>query len=153
MLTPECPSYANTRQGEGHISSRTSELDVHVGGRVRHLRERRGLSRETLASNFNISHQQFQKYETGKNRISAGRLYTIAGLLGVPISYFYEGLPEPHLPEAASAALPSSAAARLFDLTAECVAFLEMFVRIQNPATRRSIVELVLSLAANEDTR
>jgi hypothetical protein len=35
---------------------------------------------------------QVQKYERGTNRISAGRLYRIAGVLEVPVSFFYEGL-------------------------------------------------------------
>jgi transcriptional regulator with XRE-family HTH domain len=33
-----------------------------------------------------------QKYETGKNRISASRLKEIADILEVPISYFFIGL-------------------------------------------------------------
>ena len=33
-----------------------------------------------------------QKYEKGSNRIGAGRLFQIAGYLGVPPGYFFEGL-------------------------------------------------------------
>src|SRR5690606_1853689 len=41
-----------------------------------------------------ISYQQVQKYETGANRVSAGRLYEVAKKLDVDISYFFEGLDE-----------------------------------------------------------
>ena len=37
-----------------------------------------------------MTYQQAHKYETGINRISAGRLYQIARALGVDISYFFE---------------------------------------------------------------
>ena len=36
--------------------------------------------------------QQIQKYECGANRVSAARLWRIAGALEVPVSYFFEGL-------------------------------------------------------------
>ncbi len=35
---------------------------------------------------------QIQKYETGTNRISASRMWDIAAVLGVPVSFFLEGL-------------------------------------------------------------
>jgi transcriptional regulator with XRE-family HTH domain len=34
--------------------------------------------------------QQLQKYESGTNRISAGRLQTISQILDVPVSFFYD---------------------------------------------------------------
>ncbi|MCB2136418.1 MAG: helix-turn-helix transcriptional regulator, partial [Rhodobacteraceae bacterium] len=37
-----------------------------------------------------------QKYETGMNRISASRLWDISDALGVPISFFFEGLESAH---------------------------------------------------------
>ena len=37
-----------------------------------------------------MSYQQVQKYETGANRISAGRLYQIAACLDVGVGYFFE---------------------------------------------------------------
>jgi len=36
--------------------------------------------------------QQMQKYERGTNRLSASRLYDVARVLGVPISFFFEDL-------------------------------------------------------------
>jgi transcriptional regulator with XRE-family HTH domain len=39
-----------------------------------------------------IKFQQIQKYETGMNRVSASRLWDIANVLDVPVSFFFEGL-------------------------------------------------------------
>jgi len=67
-------------------------VDVHVGKRVRHRRWLAGMTQQQLAESVGIKFQQIQKYETGMNRISASRLWDIAGTLGVPVSYFFEGL-------------------------------------------------------------
>lgn len=48
-----------------------------------------GLSQEELAGRIGISFQQLQKYETGENRISAARLFRLAGALDVPITWFF----------------------------------------------------------------
>ena len=51
-----------------------------------------GLSQQQLAQMIGVTYQQAHKYERGLNRISAGRLYEIAQLLSVPVSWFFEGL-------------------------------------------------------------
>src|ERR1700733_8876928 len=68
-----------------------SEVDRHVGERIRRRRAEMGLTQEDLGRVLEISYQQVQKYETGANRISAGRLYEIAVELSVEVSYFFEG--------------------------------------------------------------
>jgi Predicted transcriptional regulators len=67
-------------------------VDVHVGKRVRHRRWMVGMTQQQLAERVGIKFQQIQKYETGMNRVSASRLYEIATALGVPVSFFFEGL-------------------------------------------------------------
>ncbi len=69
-------------------------VDAHVGKRVRKRRTELGLTQEHLALELEISYQQVQKYETGANRISAGRLYQIGRKLSVEMGYFFEGLVE-----------------------------------------------------------
>src|SRR5215472_10591909 len=66
--------------------------DTEVAKRVRALRLQRGLSQTELGEVLGVTFQQVQKYERGTNRISAGRLYRIAGVLEVPVAFFYEGL-------------------------------------------------------------
>ncbi len=67
-------------------------VDVHVGKRIRHRRWMNGTTQQQLAEKVGIKFQQIQKYETGMNRVSASRLWDIAHTLGVPISFFFEGM-------------------------------------------------------------
>ena len=67
-------------------------VDVHVGKRIRHRRWMNGTTQQQLAEAVGIKFQQIQKYETGMNRVSASRLWDIAHVLGVPVSFFFEGL-------------------------------------------------------------
>lgn len=71
----------------------THHVDVHVGKRIRHRRWLLGMTQQQLAEQVGIKFQQIQKYETGANRVSASRLWDIADSLGVPVSFFFEGLP------------------------------------------------------------
>jgi transcriptional regulator with XRE-family HTH domain len=68
---------------------RASQEDVAIARRVRALRLERGLSQDALARQTGVSFQQFQKYEKGDNRISAGRLQRIAQALNVSVTVFY----------------------------------------------------------------
>ena len=72
-------------------------VDVHVGQRVRQRRWMTGMTQQQLAEQVGIKFQQIQKYETGANRVSASRLWDIAAALGVPVSFFFEGLGREHL--------------------------------------------------------
>jgi transcriptional regulator with XRE-family HTH domain len=50
----------------------------------------RGVSQTTHANGLGVTSQQVQKYERGANRVSAGRLQKIAGMLGTPVMFFYD---------------------------------------------------------------
>lgn len=78
-------------------------IDDYVGERIRQRRTELGQTQEELGNLLHLSYQQVQKYETGANRVSAGRLYAIARELGVNVSYFFDGYnesdttaPQPH---------------------------------------------------------
>lgn len=66
-------------------------LDAYLGERIRRRRTELGRTQEELGTGLGISYQQIQKYETGANRISAGRLFEIATALETDIGYFFEG--------------------------------------------------------------
>ena len=68
------------------------EIDVHLGRRLRRRRRLLGLTQQQLAGACGVRFQQIQKYECAANRMSAARLWQLAEVLEVPISYFYEGL-------------------------------------------------------------
>jgi transcriptional regulator with XRE-family HTH domain len=70
---------------------RPNSTDVDVGRLVRVHRMARGLSQTDLANRIGVTFQQVQKYESGANRISVGRLTRIARVLGVSVSYLLAG--------------------------------------------------------------
>ncbi len=67
-------------------------VDVHVGGRVKVRRTLIGMSQEELGTHVGLTFQQIQKYEQGKNRMGASRLWQFSLILGQPISWFFEGI-------------------------------------------------------------
>jgi transcriptional regulator with XRE-family HTH domain len=67
-------------------------IDLHVGNRVRQRRRLLGMTQQKLADAVRIRFQQIQKYESGANRISASRLWTLAKALDVPVAYFFDGV-------------------------------------------------------------
>jgi transcriptional regulator with XRE-family HTH domain len=73
-------------------SQRASAADLHVGARIRERRIAMGLSQQQLAGLIGVTYQQAHKYERGLNRISAGRLFEIGLILGVPVAWFFEGI-------------------------------------------------------------
>jgi transcriptional regulator with XRE-family HTH domain len=75
--------------------SRPSPIDVHVGTRIRLRRTLMGLSQERLGEALGLTFQQVQKYERGVNRVGASRLFDLSRVLDVPISFFFDDLPEP----------------------------------------------------------
>jgi transcriptional regulator with XRE-family HTH domain len=72
----------------------THALELHVGQRIRQRRIMLGMTQQQLAREVGITYQQAHKYESGINRVSAGRLYQIAQVLQVDPNYFYENLRE-----------------------------------------------------------
>ena len=68
------------------------EIDEHLGRRLRRRRRLLGLTQQQLAAACGVRFQQIQKYECAANRMSAARLWQLAQVLDVPVSYFFEGL-------------------------------------------------------------
>jgi transcriptional regulator with XRE-family HTH domain len=71
-----------------------TDIDLHLGRRLRRRRRLLGLTQQQLAMQVGIRFQQIQKYECGANRISAARLWQLAEALETPVSYFYDGMNE-----------------------------------------------------------
>ena len=72
-------------------------IDIHVGSRIRLRRTMLGMSQEKLGEALGITFQQVQKYESGRSRLSAGRLRDVAIALAKPVTFFFEplSLPQP----------------------------------------------------------
>ena len=83
----------NTKTTQKRTRGTPSDIDIHVGKRLKIRRNLMGLSQDELAKEIGITFQQIQKYEHGTNRISAGKLFEFAKALNVHINFFFEGLP------------------------------------------------------------
>lgn len=68
------------------------KIDEHVGERIYKRRTQLKLTQMELARGIGVTYQQLQKYESGKNRVSASRLYALSVVLCVKPSYFFKGL-------------------------------------------------------------
>ncbi|MBL6082100.1 helix-turn-helix domain-containing protein [Belnapia sp. T18] len=79
-------------------SQRATAVDKYVGLRIRERRVAMGLSQQQLASVIGVTYQQQHKYEQGLNRISVGRLFTVAQALSIEPAWFFEGISEQDRP-------------------------------------------------------
>ncbi|MCH9053412.1 MAG: helix-turn-helix transcriptional regulator [Proteobacteria bacterium] len=84
------PNYRGWSYTVGKFGPRP--VDVHVGGRVKICRTLIGMSQEELGKPVGLTFQQIQKYENGRDRIAASRLWQFSLILGQPISWFFEGI-------------------------------------------------------------
>ena len=113
-------------------------VDVAVGRNVRVWRMAKGLSQAQLARRLGVTFQQVQKYETGGNRVSTGRLVKLAAILAVPISALLEGT---DAADPSRSLLAFMADARSFRLA-------QAFAAITDHRCRLSLVSLVEKIAA-----
>jgi transcriptional regulator with XRE-family HTH domain len=124
-------------------------IDIYVGHRLRMRRLMLGLSQVKLGSLLGVSFQQLQKYEKGANRIGASGLQQMAEILGVPVSFFFDGIPETRKHEQESPAMAATPdyIAR-FLATAQGLALSKAFMDIDDPILRRRVVNLVEEIAS-----
>lgn len=115
-------------------------IDVMVGKRVRLRRLQLSMSQGGLADRLGISFQQVQKYEKGTNRVSSSRLYDIADILDVPITFFFSG-PADNRPE-----VKLIEQLRPGDLK-DGLRLFAAFRNIKGKRARRSVIALVESMA------
>lgn len=76
-------------------NSEIHPVDRHVDRQTRLLCTQRNLAQGDLGKGVGISYQQMQKYETGKNRVSASMLCEIARFMQVSPALLFDSLPEP----------------------------------------------------------
>ncbi|GGE49578.1 transcriptional regulator [Marinicauda pacifica] len=124
-------------------------VDRHVGSRVRLRRQLLNMSQEKLGEELGVTFQQVQKYERGANRIGAGRLWNLARVLDVPVSFFFEGASE-NAGQSGFAEGDQTPIIDDFIQSADGVQLAQAFARIRDSKVRRRILELVRTLAAEE---
>jgi transcriptional regulator with XRE-family HTH domain len=119
--------------------------DVEIAKRVRTLRLQRGMSQTELGGVLDVTFQQVQKYETGSNRISAGRLQQIAEVLEVPVTYFYSGHHDTHDAEKPAVA-PAEGELDLLQ-SPQAVRMMRAYARITDRQTRLKLLKLAECIA------
>lgn len=128
-----------------------TDVDAHVGARIRLRRMLIGMSQERLGDALGVTFQQVQKYERGANRISASKLYEVSRVLGVPVSHFLDGLGG----EADSAKKPDadvSGHIMEFVRSPEGLALNRAFAAISDVRTKRAVLDLIRSVADIPET-
>jgi transcriptional regulator with XRE-family HTH domain len=125
----------------------TTPVDIHVGQKIRTRRNLLGLSQTELADAAGITFQQVQKYEKGSNRVGAGRLQQFSEALGVPPSYFFEGLPTvgKKQPAPQEGELSESAIVSFLG-TREGAALVRAFMAVKQKPVRQSIIAFIESI-------
>ncbi len=126
------------------------DIDTHVGAQIRRRRMFAGLAQQEVAKALGVSFQQVQKYESSANRISAGRLFILARVLGTDLIEFYEGLDgEPNQIEDLSTA--DLKRAETFMRSREGLRLNLAFLAIKNPVMRKHMLDLIA--ATNESSQ
>lgn len=123
-------------------------IDVHVGSRVRLRRMLVGMSQEKLGDMLGLTFQQVQKYEKGANRVGASRLYQISRILGVSVQFFFDDMPAADGQDEVS---EDSTSPYVMDFvsSSEGLQLNRAFTRIDEPAVRKKLLELVKALSAS----
>jgi len=130
------------------IVRRTTDVDVHVGQRIRQRRTLLGMSQTQLGEALGVSFQQVQKTERGFNRVPAGRLPLLASVLGVSIPYFFEGVDATAMPVPRRQGAPVVADPLARRETLELV---RAYYRIEDPSVRRKFCDLIRAVAGEKD--
>lgn len=144
---------------DGGVESGIGPVDVHVGARIGARRKLLQLSQKELAERLGITFQQVQKYEKGVNRIGAGRLYSIASILGVDVGYFYSDLDSTSFSMLAEEGFSSGAGFLQEDVVeqqfnpmsgAEATVLLKAFYSLP-PKARSALLVMLTNLKDKED--
>jgi transcriptional regulator with XRE-family HTH domain len=133
---PSHPIRGTLAEEDARPSPRANAADHHVGARIRERRVMLGLSQQQLAQMIGVTYQQAHKYERGLNRISAGRLYEIAQVLGVPVSWFFDGLSSTDQP------------AEMTQRQRMCLELARNFAAIDNEKHQEALSQMARALAS-----
>ena len=121
----------------------------HLGSKLRMRRLALGLTQTKVAKAINVTFQQIQKYEKGANRVGASRLFQLAKVLEVPISYFFDDLETENSGDmqVGFAEEKSQDFVLEFLNSREGLELNRAFVKIQDPQVRRRVIDLIRSLS------
>lgn len=122
-----------------------TDLDAHIGRRIRTQRLVLKISQEELGKILGVSFQQIQKYEKGVNGLSAKRMQDVCQALNIPLAFLFDGGPGEK-----SAGFAKAAQASFVDdflASSEGVALMRAFTKIRSDKVRRNFVGLAETIA------
>ena len=135
------------KPGKGRVGI----IDVHVGSKLRDRRILLGMNQNELGEAADVSIQQIQKYESAKNRISSGKLYSFSKLLRVPINYFFEGIDNLSNEEYPENSFGEDQQEFINDKRKvsdkEIINLIKAYSNIDNESKRKSIFDLIKALS------
>jgi transcriptional regulator with XRE-family HTH domain len=136
-----------------HKEKCDSPVDIYLGKKLKEIRTSLGISRDELGELVGIASQQIYKYETGKNRISASRLYEFSQILQKP---FYSFLQKYEV-DRDYYNFVGREESELLELEkrkhTESLKLVNSFNKIKNSNVRKGLVELVESIYCSQDNK
>jgi len=123
-------------------SAAAHPVDIHVGKRMKLRHNNLGINQVSLGDAVGIGFQQIQRYERGEIRIGASRLHALSKALDVPVSFFFDDMPE-------EIERRQSDRAPVFDPLSDpsVLELVEAFRAIDNDEVSRSLLSLLKALA------
>ncbi len=116
------------------------------------------MSQERLGESLGLTFQQVQKYERGVNRVGASRLFDLSRVLDVPISFFFDDMPD-----SLAANFGGTTGRRTGTSTEsqdpfaddtlsrrETLELVRAYYRITDPSIRKRVFELIKSMGPAE---
>ena len=104
------------------------------------------MSQEKLGKALGLTFQQIQKYERGANRIGSSRLFQLSQILDVPVSFFFDDMPD----EVAAGQGSKDKEAQTFEVDQmsrrETLELVRAYYKISDPSVRKKAFELVKAL-------
>lgn len=124
-----------------HKSDSKDNFYAVLGDTIRLARAAAGKTQADLADQLNVSSQQFQKYESGTNRIPVQELAFVSDFLEVPIEQFFS--------QTGSRASNSPLKSLMEELRdKEVMALVESFKAIKDRRMRTALLTCLKSIAA-----
>jgi transcriptional regulator with XRE-family HTH domain len=116
------------------------------------------MSQERLGEALGLTFQQVQKYERGVNRVGASRLFDLSRVLDVPISFFFDDMPDALT---TSFGVPGNRRSSTYTEShegfgddtlnrRETLELVRAYYRITDPALRKRVFDLIKSMGPPE---
>ncbi len=131
---------SRSRLNNGNIN----QVDINIGKRLKVLRILHNVTQVDVAAKMGVSFQQIQKYETGKSRMSASRLWDLSRAFNKDVGFFFQpmdGLIEDLDDEDNE-----------LNVDSDMLEFLSSYSKIKNKNVRDAVKSLMASVGENKQS-